>query len=105
MSFGSITTARATPTRCWYPPDSWFGNKSLRSVNPNLAITASTRSFHSLPPTFLVDQRCLNVSINTQFVDQVVALEHKPDRLAMQFRTLSFLEFVNRLLFEKVGSP
>ena len=36
ISTGSIAMARAIATRCFWPPESWLGKKSMRSASPTL---------------------------------------------------------------------
>ncbi len=44
---GSVTSARATATRCCWPPDSSLGRWSARSVRPTVASAAMARSRRS----------------------------------------------------------
>ena len=41
INFGLPTTARATPTNCWRPPESWLGYESFLPLNLPSAETQS----------------------------------------------------------------
>ena len=47
ISDGDITRARATATRCCWPPESWFGWWPARSAMPTTSSAASARSRRS----------------------------------------------------------
>ena len=43
IGVGAVTSARATATRCCWPPDSWFGWWSIRSLSPTRFSAARAR--------------------------------------------------------------
>ena len=47
ISLGSPTSARATATRCCWPPDNWVGRCLARWAMPTLSSTRSTRALRS----------------------------------------------------------
>ena len=84
ISFGSATRARATATRCCWPPESCCGRWRARCGRP----TRSQRRRD--PPLALgrtdaaIDQRDFDILLDGELVDQVEALEHEADVGAAQ---------------------
>ena len=54
---GSVTSARATATRCCWPPDSSVGSWSSRSPIPRRSSAALARAARSAPRDALVEER------------------------------------------------
>ena len=78
-SGGSVTMARAIPTRCSCPPESCRGWCRARSVRPTTlsAIAARARRWHADSQRERVSQ--FDVALGGQHRQQVVELEHEPD--------------------------
>src|SRR5919106_1694293 len=55
MSLGLAITARATPTSCCWPPESWRGYRSFLPTMPNRSSMSATSACRSDLPTFRYD--------------------------------------------------
>ena len=81
-SVGRLTSARATATRCCWPPESSFGLWSSRSARLTVAITESYHSWSGLRPAIASGSRMF--SFGGQGRHQVVGLEDEADLVAAQ---------------------
>ena len=86
-SDGAVTRARATATRCCWPPESSFGSWSIRSASPTCCRAASALACAArrrLDPA--VGQRQLDVGQRAHARDQVERLEDEADLAVAQRR-------------------
>ena len=60
---GRLTRARATATRCCWPPESWFGLWSSRSARFTVAITESYQSWSGLRPAIASGSRMFSFAV------------------------------------------
>ena len=85
---GSPHTARATATRCCWPPESWLGRCLARCAMP----TRSSAAVHALLALgrahAAVGQRQLHVLEHVEIADQVEALEDEADLAVADARPL-----------------
>ena len=73
--------ARAMATRCFSPPESWFGRCLIRSPRPD-ALEHLRGAFAPRPPAVArVDQRHLHVPEGAGAAEQLEGLEHEADPL------------------------
>ena len=76
---GSVTIARATATRCCWPPDSSVGSWSRRSPRPSRSSAALARGLALRARDALVEQRRRDVVERGRPRQQVVRLEDEAD--------------------------
>ena len=79
MSAGSVTSARATATRCCWPPLSSVGSCVTRSPRPSRSSAARARSRPLATTDALVEQRGRDVVERGRARQQVVRLEDEAD--------------------------
>ena len=79
ISAGSVTSARATATRCCWPPESSVGSWSTRSPRPSRSSAARARRDAFRAADALVEQRRRDVVEGGRPRQQVVRLEDEAD--------------------------
>ena len=79
ISVGSVTIARAMPTRCCWPPESWPGRCRMRSARPTSSRAVSTCRRRSAADSGNKQQRQLDVLIRREHRQQVIELEDEAD--------------------------
>ena len=98
-------TARAMPTNCCWPPESWLGYKIFLGDD----LKAIQRVGHQALPlaarNVLVGKRQVDVLLHGQIVEQVIALEDHADVSLREFGTLLALHLMHRLLRETSTRP
>ena len=95
-------TARATPTSCCWPPDSWFGYRSFLPTIWKRSRMSADHALAILPADVAIRERNLQVLVHRQVVEQVIALKHEADVLLVQFRALLRIQTMDRLIHEVV---
>ncbi len=95
--FGWLTMARATATRCCWPPDNCAGRRSSMPSSPTsfrmaIDLRASLRGRHALD---LHDE--FDVFARGQHRDQVVGLEHEADVVQAQIGQCALAQQVDAL--------
>ena len=104
MSAGSVTSARATATRCCWPPDSSVGSWSSRSPSPSRSSAAVARRRALAARDALVEQRRRDVVERRRPRQQVVRLEDEPDRPAAEPREAVVVELGDRRAGQAVAA-
>ena len=99
---GRDTSARATATRCCWPPDSSAGRCVSRSPSPTVSISRSNHSRVRPPPRDR--QRQQHVLLGRQHRDQVEELEDEAELVAPQPRELGVVEAGDLLAVERHGA-
>ena len=89
---GRVTRARATATRCCWPPDISAGRCVRRSPSPTASISVSSQLAVGALATDA--QRQGDVLLGGQDGEQVVGLEDEADRAAPQQREVAVVEAV-----------
>ena len=79
MRSGSVTSARATDTRCCCPPESSFGRWSRRSPRPTRSSAAIARRRRSARGTRAYTRGSSTLRWAVSEGEQVELLEHEPD--------------------------
>ena len=97
-------SARAIETRCCCPPESWLGRCCKPLAQPERAEQFSCARIALRGRHPRIDRRHLDVLERRRGADEVVALEHEPERLAPQARQLVALEARDILAHEAVGA-
>ena len=102
MSLGFWMTARATPTNCCWPPESWLGKRSFLATILKRSRASQTRLARSFLRDIFVGERDFEVFVDGEIVDEVVGLEDEADVVFVEFVALLVVEFVNGLIEEIV---
>ena len=101
-SGGLWITARAMPTSCCCPPESWLGYRSFLATIWKRSRVSATRLCRWLARNVLIRKRQIDVLLHGEVVEQVVALEDHADILLRQFSPLLALQVVNALFAKPV---
>jgi hypothetical protein len=92
---GPVTSARATATRCYCPPESSFGRCLARSERPTISSAASARATRP-PGQAEVHQREFHIGQRGRAWDQVERLKDDDDLSFAQQRKLPLVELTYR---------
>ena len=90
ITLGRETSARATATRCCWPPESSDGRCVSRSASPTVSISSASHCRVGLAAGELERQR--DVLGRRQHREQVEELEDEPDVVAAQLRQRRVVE-------------
>ncbi len=102
MTDGLAITARATPTSCCCPPDNWLGYRVLLSddTKPVKAIGHHALALRS--GDVAIRQRHIEVFVDGQVVEQMIALKHEAKMLFMELGPVFWFQRMNRVAIEIV---
>ena len=78
-TLGRLTSARASATRCRWPPESWVGRRSPYPLSRTVSSAASARSRRSAAGHLLHPQAVLDVAEHVHVREQGVVLEDGVD--------------------------
>ena len=101
-SGGLWITARAMPTSCCCPPESWLGYRSFLATIWKRSRVSATRLCRWFARYVFVGKRQIDVLLHGEVVEQVVALENHPDIFLRQFSPLLAFQVVHALFSKPV---
>ena len=77
---GRLTSARASATRCCWPPESWFGLRLISAASRTRSSSAATRSVDLVLGDLLAAKAEGDVVTDAQVGEQRIALKHRVRR-------------------------
>ena len=102
INFGLAMIARATPTSCCWPPESWRGYKSFFADD----LKTIERVRYSRRALVLADlsirERDLEIFVNGQIVEQMILLKNEADLFVAQRGPLFGFQMMNGCLVQKI---
>ena len=101
-SAGAWTTARAMPTSCCWPPESWLGKRSFLATIWKRSRMSATMPCALFGGQVLVGERQVDILGDGEIVEQVIALEDHADALTGEIGALLAIELVGGRLAEPV---